>query len=94
MQKFAFILVASVALAAVPARAAEYACARKETGTKLNDYAISIGDREAAIKEMREEIKDGGGATDQQKKALAGFEEKLAKAKSDRDALLKTCNAN
>jgi hypothetical protein len=42
---------------------------------------------------MRTEIKDGGGATEQQEKALKGFEDKLASAKTARQELLKVCNA-
>lgn len=93
MHMFAFILVIAV-LAPIPVRAVDYNCIQKETGTKLNDYDTSIADRTAAIAEMREEVKAGGGATEQQQKALTGFEEQLAKAKADREALLKTCNAN
>ncbi|MEI9900907.1 MAG: hypothetical protein WDN31_13090 [Hyphomicrobium sp.] len=42
---------------------------------------------------MQGEIKDGGGATEQQKKALRSFEEKLAKVKAERAALLTECPA-
>ncbi len=88
-----FLVAAATVLLALPASAAEYNCAEKATGTKLNDLDITISKREAAITEMKEEVTAGGGSTEQQKKALGSFEEKLAKAKADREALLKECNA-
>lgn len=89
----ASLAAALLLVQAHPAYAAEYNCADKTTGAKLNDYDIGIGKREAAIAEMRGEIKDGGGATEQQKKALESYEAKLAKVKSEREALLKECAA-
>lgn len=86
-------LAALFLVLAHPAYAAEYNCAAKETGTKLNDYDIGIAKREAAIAEMRGEIKDGGGSTEQQKKALESYEAKLAKVMSEHEALLKECAA-
>jgi hypothetical protein len=86
-------LAALLLVQAHPACAAEYNCATKETGIKLNDYDIGIAKREAAIADMREEIKSGGGSTEQQKKALESYEAKLAKVKSEREALLKDCSA-
>lgn len=93
MLKSAIILAAGALLLTQPAVATEYNCAVKETGVKLNDYDITIKKRAAAIAEMQAEIKDTGGATEQQKKALASFEEKLAKVKDDRAKLLAECPA-
>lgn len=85
------ILAVSAALLAQPAVAAEYDCANKDTVVKLNGYDITIGKREGAIAEMKGEIKDTGGATEQQKKALASFEEKLEQVKKARAELIKDC---
>lgn len=93
MLKFVTLLAASVALLASPSVAAPYDCAKKETAAKLNDHDIIIGKRESAIAEMKGEIKDGGGATEQQTKALQSFEDKLAKVKAERETLLKECTA-
>ncbi len=93
MPKSLKILAVGILLVVQPAHAADYNCAQKETGAKLNDYDITVGKREAAIAEMQGEIKDGGGATEQQKKALRSFEEKLAKVKAERAALLTECPA-
>lgn len=93
MLKPLFIVVAGAVLLALPAVAAEYDCANKDIGVKLNGYDITIGKREAAIAEMKDEIKGSGGATEQQKKALASFEEKLEQAKTARAELLKECPA-
>jgi hypothetical protein len=93
MLKLFSTAIAGVLLLAPAVCAADYSCASKEIGAKLNDYDSKIAGREAAIAEMRAEIKEGGGATDQQTKAVAAFEEKVATAKAEREALLKECNA-
>ncbi|MFA5901090.1 MAG: hypothetical protein WC829_18470 [Hyphomicrobium sp.] len=93
MLKFATGLAVCAALLASPSVAAQYDCAKKETGVKLNDYDITIGKRESAIAEMQSEVKDGGGATEQQKKALEHFEQKLAAVKAEREKLLADCAA-
>ncbi len=87
------LLAAGAVLAAACAHAADYKCSNKDTSVKLNDYDISIKNRAEAIAEMQDEAKAAGGTTEQHKKALEGFEEKLAKAKADREALLKDCPA-
>lgn len=94
MLKSVLILAASVALIVQPASAVEYDCTNKETAVKLNDHDIKNKNREDAIAEMKSEIKDGGGSTDQQKKALEALEQKLAAAKADREKLLADCNTH
>jgi hypothetical protein len=87
------IIAASTMLLSAPLAAADYKCADANTSKKLNDYDITISNRQAGVAEMLDEVKQGGGSTEQQKKALATLEEKLATAKTDREALLKGCNA-
>ena len=94
MQKSLWIIAAGAMLVAAPLSAAEYNCANKDTTKKLIDYDIAIKKREAGVAEMHDEITQGGGVTEQQKKALATFEEKLAKSKSEREVLLKECGAS
>ena len=93
MPKHPFLFAAGIMLAAASSAAADYKCIDEKMSARIQQHDISIKDREAAVAEMRTEIKDGGGATDQQKKALTGFEEKLASAKTAREELLKLCNA-
>ena len=75
------------------APAADYKCAKKETNVALNDHDIDIAQREANIKEMKAEIADSGGSTDDQTKVLKTFEDKLAKMKGAREILVKECSA-
>lgn len=93
MLKLSTLLAACAVLLATPTLAADYKCANKETGVKLNDFDISIKNRSEAIAEMQDEIKQAGGSTEEHKKAIQILEEKLTKAKADREALLKECNA-
>jgi hypothetical protein len=93
MLKPVLILVAGVLLLpSAPVVAADYGCAQKEIGTRLNDSDIEIKKREGVVAEIKAEIQESGGSTDQHKKALEAFEEKLAKAKATRETLLKECN--
>lgn len=93
MLKPLHVLAVGVTLLAQPVLAAQYNCAKKEMGVKLNDYDIAIKQREEVVAEIKGEIKDTGGSTEQQKQALQSLEEKLAKAKADREALLAECDA-
>lgn len=88
--------LAAIALAvivSVPAtvQAADYKCADAKINTAINDADISISKRENVIAEMKKEIKDTGGSTPQHDKAITHFEEKLAKLKEKREALMKEC---
>jgi hypothetical protein len=94
MLKHALILAAGAMLLISSAHAAQYDCIDTKTSVALNDYDIKIKNRESAVAEMRDEIKGGGGSTEQQKKALESFEQKLAAAKAEREALLIGCKAN
>lgn len=85
-------LLTSALLLAAPALAADYKCANKATGVKLNDYDIEIKQRAEAVEEIRTEAKEAGGTTDQHKQALETFEQKLAAAKAEREKLLAECN--
>lgn len=93
MLRSALALAAAMALAAPSALAADYRCAKKETSVALNDHDIAIAEREASIKEMKTEISEGGGSTDDQSKVLKSFEDKLARMKGAREALVKECGA-
>lgn len=86
--------IVSVALALCPpAIAAEYKCADNGTAVALNDHDIAIAKREANIAEMKAEIRDGGGATDDQQKVLKSLEDKLAKMKDAHAVLVSECSA-
>ena len=93
MLRSALAFAAAMALAAPSALAADYRCAKKETSVALNDHDIAIAEREASIKEMKTEISEGGGSTDDQSKVLKSFEDKLARMKGAREALVKECSA-
>ncbi|MFN3625166.1 MAG: hypothetical protein ACK4TP_14020 [Hyphomicrobium sp.] len=93
MSKLAVLIAAATLLVAEPALASDYKCADKDTSTKLNDYDIEIKDRADVVAEIRAEIQESGGSTEQHKQALQTFEDKLAKATADRAALLKECGA-
>ena len=93
MLRSALVFAAAMVLAAQPAPAADYKCAKKETNVALNDHDIAIAEREASIKEMKAEIAEGGGSTDDQTKVLKSFEDKLAKMKDARETLVKECSA-
>jgi hypothetical protein len=84
------MLAAGVALCA-PANAANYECVKQETAVALNDHDIGIANREAAVAEMKAEIAQTGGSTDEQKSVLEAFEEKLAKMKDKRAGLIDEC---
>jgi hypothetical protein len=88
-----FIVIATCApLLAAHAAAADDSCAKKELGVKLNELDLSIKNRQEAVAEMQAEAKEAGGTTDQHKKALESFEEKLAKVTAERATLLARCN--
>ena len=93
MLKPSTLLAACAVLLATPTFAADYKCADKAVGVKLNDFDIAIKNRSEAIGEMKDEIKQAGGSTEEHKKAIQILEEKLTKARADRAALLKECNA-
>jgi len=85
-------ILAAIALAFCgPAMAAEYDCKDKGTDTALKEADISISKREAAIAEMKKEMSEAGGSTNEHDKALATFEEKLKQAKEKRATLLADC---
>ena len=91
MLRSAVVLSVTIGLAAPAALAADYRCAKKETNVALNDHDIRIAKSEASIAEMKAEIAQSGGSTDDQGKVLASFEDKLAKIKGARAALIEEC---
>ena len=93
MLRSTLVFAVAMVLAAEPAPAADYKCAKKETNVALNDHDIAIAQRESNIKEMKAEITEGGGSTDDQTKVLKSFEDKLAKVKDSRESLVKECSA-
>ena len=93
MLRSTLVFAVAMVLAAEPAPAADYKCAKKETNVALNDHDIAIAERESSIKEMKTEIAEGGGSTDDQTKVLRSFEDKLAKVKDSRESLVKECSA-
>jgi hypothetical protein len=93
MLRSALVFAVAMVLAAQSATAADYKCAKKETNVALNDHDIAIAERESSIKEMKTEIAEGGGSTDDQTKVLKSFEDKLAKVKDSRESLVKECSA-
>jgi hypothetical protein len=92
MLRSAVVLAVAMGLTAPSAWAADYKCAKKETNVALNDHDIGITEREASIKEMKTEISDSGGSTDDQTKVLKLLEDKLAKMKESRERLVKECS--
>jgi len=90
MLRSALVFAVAMVLAAQSATAADYKCAKKETNVALNDHDIAIAEREASVKEMKAEIAEGGGSTDDQKKVLKSFEDKLAKMKDARETSSRT----
>ncbi len=94
MLKMSALIAVCAALLAGPTLAADYKCADKATNVKLNDFDIAIKNRSEAISEMKDEIKQAGGSTEEHKKAIEILEQKLTQAKADREALLVQCNAN
>lgn len=93
MSKLCVLIAAAALLMAAPAFAADYKCANKDTSTKLNDYDIEIKEREEVVAEIKAEIKDSGGTTEQHKQALQSFEDKLEKVRQVRAELLRECAA-
>jgi hypothetical protein len=93
MLRSALVFAVTVVFAAQSAPAADYKCAKKETNVALNDHDIAIAARESNIKEMKTEIAEGGGSTDDQTKVLQSLEDKLVKAKAAREVLVKECSA-
>ena len=93
MLRSALVFAVAMVLAAQSAPAADYKCAKKETNVALNDHDIAIAERESSIKEMKAEITEGGGSTDDQTKVLESLEDKLANAKAAREVLVKECSA-
>jgi hypothetical protein len=91
MLRSTLVLAVTIGLAAPAALAADYKCAKKETNVALNDHDMGITEREASIKEMKAEIAESGGSTDDQTKVLKSFEDKLTKMKEARDRLVKEC---
>ncbi|MBC7831043.1 MAG: hypothetical protein H7Y62_03390 [Hyphomicrobium sp.] len=92
MLRSALVFAVAMVLAAQSAPAADYKCANKETNVALNDHDIAIAEREGSIKEMKAEITESGGSTDDQTKVLKTFEDKLAKMKDAREILVKECS--
>jgi hypothetical protein len=92
MLRSAVVLAVAMLLAAQAARAADYKCAKKETNVALNDHDLGIAERKSSIKEMKAEISDSGGSTDDQTKVLKSIEDKLAKMKESRERLVKECS--
>ena len=92
MLRSALVFAVAMVLAAQSATAADYKCAKKETNVALNDHDIAVAEREASIKEMKAEITDSGGSTDDQTKVLKSFEDKLAKMKGAHEILVKECS--
>lgn len=74
-----------------PATAVSYDCPSKSTAVVLNDHDIAIAKREASIAEMRAEIVDAGGSTDDQRKLLESLQGKLATMKDARAKLIDEC---
>jgi hypothetical protein len=93
MLRSALVFAVAMVLAAQSAPAADYKCAKKETNVALNDHDMAIAERESSIKEMKAEITEGGGSTDDQAKVLKSFEDKLAKMRDSRASLVKECSA-
>jgi hypothetical protein len=93
MLRSALVFAVAMVLAAQSAPAADYKCAKKETNVALNDHDMAIAERESSIKEMKTEITEGGGSTDDQAKVLESFEDKLAKMRDSRESLVKECSA-
>jgi len=71
--------------------AADYDCRDQSTATALGKVDVSISKREAAIAEMKKEMSDAGGSTNEHDRAVATFEEKLKQAKEQRAILLTEC---
>ncbi len=94
MLRSAVVLAVAMLLAAQAARAADYKCAKKETNVALNDHDLGIAERESSIKEMKAEISESGGSTDDQTKVLKSIEDKLAKMKESRERLVKECSGD
>ena len=93
MLRSALVFAAALVLATQSAPAEDYKCAKKETNVALNDHDIAVAARESNIKEMKTEIAEGGGSTDDQTKVLKSLEDKLAKAMAAREILVKDCSA-
>lgn len=93
MPKLCVLIAAAALLVAAPALAADYKCANIDTRTRLNDYDIEIKQREGVVEEIKGEIKDSGGTTEQHKQALQSFEDKLEQVKKARAELIKECPA-
>jgi hypothetical protein len=91
MLKVAAIVSVALVLCS-PAFAADYKCAEKGTAVALNNHDIAIAKREANIAEMKAEIHDSGGATEDQQKVLKSIEDKLAKMKDARGVLVNECS--
>jgi len=92
MRTLSLLLALCAMVLLPPAFAADYKCAAQQTGVKLNDLDTAIRNREEAVSEMEAEAREAGGTTDQHKQVLQSFEEKLEKAKAEREALLAECN--
>ncbi len=92
MLRSAVLLAVAMGLAAPSVWAADYKCAKKETNVALNDHDLGIAERESSIKEMKTEISDSGGSTDDQTKVLKLLEDKVAKMKEARERLVKECS--
>jgi hypothetical protein len=92
MLRSAVVLAVAMGLTAPSVWSADYKCAKKETNVALNDHDLGIAERESSIKEMKTEISDSGGSTDDQTKVLKLLEDKLAKMKEARERLVKECS--
>ena len=85
------VLVACAWLGAPPTFAATEECASKETAAALAAHDKNVAAREENIAEMRQEIAQTGGSTDDQKKVLQAFEDKIEQMKTKRAALVEAC---
>ncbi len=85
------VLVACACLGGLPTFAATEECASKETAAALAAHDQNVAAREANIAEMRKEIAQTGGSTDDQKKVLQSFEDKIEQMKTKRAALVEAC---
>jgi hypothetical protein len=91
MQNRLIALAATLCLVSPLFIAAASDCATEETTAALAKHDNDVAARESNIAEMRDEIAQGGGSTDDQKKVLKSFEDKLAQMKQKRVELVEAC---
>jgi len=91
MLKHVVLAVVGCLLGVSPALAATYDCADKAAAAALAAHDEAVATREANIAEMKAEIAQSGGTTDDQKKVLKSFEDKLGQNKEQRATLIAAC---